>query len=490
MTFKRFRVAPFALSTAVIALLAAIAPPAGADVLDARRHFLAASGDEQFETMVGLIATGDFNGFSFQGFTQRFYRAILDFEKREGLVADGILVPDELERLKERASTFLAFANFMDYKHPTTGTELIVPRRLFDREVPYSKGISFFRNDRQLMLSFAAHPASAARFEALFDILRKPASDRSISYARLKPDFFVVNGINKGRKFYTIMRRTRYGSEGFTLTWGDDFETSASRLSTFMANRLMEGTQETDEPQQDANEATPNTTAEGEPPKNGNGDATEKPPEERFSTGTGFRVADNGLLLTNFHVAGKCKSLTVSHTGIAPVPATLVAGDEQNDLALIKTSQALDGPIATFREGPSAKAGTEIAVYGFPLAGLLSSSGNIVTGNITSLPGMGDNSNLYQISAPVQPGNSGGPVIDKQGHIVAIVVSKLNAKMVASAIDDIPQNVNFAIKGSIAQNFLDGANIKYTTSGTAENLDTPALAELAQTYTFMIGCME
>ncbi len=99
--------------------------------------------------------------------------------------------------------------------------------------------------------------------------------------------------------------------------------------------------------------------------------------------------------------------------------------------------------------------GEDIVVYGFPLPGVLSSGGNVSTGNVTALTGLGDDSRFLQISAPVQPGNGGGPLLDRSGNVVGVVVSKLNALSVASATGDVPQNVNFAIKASVALAFLE-----------------------------------
>jgi len=70
------------------------------------------------------------------------------------------------------------------------------------------------------------------------------------------------------------------------------------------------------------------------------------------------------------------------------------------------------------------------------------------------LSGLGDNQTQFQISAPVQQGNSGGPLLDRQGHVIGVVVSKLNAARVAQRTGDIPQNVNFAVKGTEALDFL------------------------------------
>ena len=95
---------------------------------------------------------------------------------------------------------------------------------------------------------------------------------------------------------------------------------------------------------------------------------------------------------------------------------------------------------------------------------------------------------MLQISAPVQPGNSGGPLIDKFGNVVGVVVSKLNALNVAAATNDIPQNVNFAIKSSIAINFLESNNLSRTTDIKTRELPPEAIAELAKMFTVRVIC--
>ena len=96
----------------------------------------------------------------------------------------------------------------------------------------------------------------------------------------------------------------------------------------------------------------------------------------------------------------------------------------------------------------------QVIAYGYPLSGLLSSSGNVSTGLIAALAGLRDDVNQMQISAPVQPGNSGGPLVDVSGAVIGVAVSKLNALIVAKLTDDIPQNINFAIKLPAVINLL------------------------------------
>jgi S1-C subfamily serine protease len=175
--------------------------------------------------------------------------------------------------------------------------------------------------------------------------------------------------------------------------------------------------------------------------------------------GSGFYVSGKGHIVTNAHVAADCKTLKV----IAPEEATaeVIAIDQANDLALLKTSISpkQHASITTSQ----AKLGQDVIAFGFPLAGVLSSSGNITTGTVSSLAGLGDNSNHLQISAPIQQGNSGGPIFDRKGSVMGIVLQKLDVARVAKATGDIPQNVNFAIKADVITRFMIAHDIQPTT---------------------------
>jgi serine protease Do len=162
-----------------------------------------------------------------------------------------------------------------------------------------------------------------------------------------------------------------------------------------------------------------------------------------------------------------------------------LARDERNDLALLATDLH---PTQTANWRLQVRQGEDIVVYGFPLTGALASGGNVTTGNVTALAGLADDSRFLQISAPVQPGNSGGPLFDRSGTVVGIMVSKLNALNVASVTGDIPQNVNFAIKAAVATAFLDAQRVTHAESAGAGVLSTPDIAERAKSFTVQVIC--
>ncbi len=207
------------------------------------------------------------------------------------------------------------------------------------------------------------------------------------------------------------------------------------------------------------------------------------PPSDSGSSGSGFFVG-KGLLLTNAHVVKDCSSISVSIGGTTS-SATVLARDEINDLAVVRTD-ASSPLLAKLRRG--VKLGEEVSVFGFPLNGLLASGGNFTRGNVTATAGLADDSRYVQISDPVQPGNSGGPLLDESGNVVGIVASKLNVMKLATITEDLAQNVNFAIKTSAIESFLEANGVAYEAGDTATRLDAPDVAAMAQQFTAIVAC--
>ena len=203
--------------------------------------------------------------------------------------------------------------------------------------------------------------------------------------------------------------------------------------------------------------------------------------------GTGFFISEKGHLLTNAHVVKGCAVVSVFHGADTPRTGRIIARDGTNDLAIIATDLTPDA-VADLRV--AVRLGEQVAAFGFPLSGLLSSGGNFTLGNITALTGLRDDSRMLQISAPVQPGNSGGPLLDEAGRVIGVVVGKLNAIKVAMVTDDLPQNINFAIKASVAQSFAESQGIPiHAASSTAPTIPPADLADRARAFTGRVECV-
>jgi S1-C subfamily serine protease len=203
------------------------------------------------------------------------------------------------------------------------------------------------------------------------------------------------------------------------------------------------------------------------------------------SSGTAFVVAP-GLLVTNHHVIDGCGSIEVIAAD-GRRPAAVVDSVEQIDLALLRV-YGLRGGVASLRTQSPTMLGEPATVFGFPLGGALSSTGNFTTGVVSSLRGLRDAAGEIQITAPVQPGNSGGPVLDRAGAVIGVVSSRLSHNYTLKATGGLPQNVNFAVALDVLSDFLAKNSVSFTAADRQAALETTQVAEMAQTFTYKISC--
>lgn len=167
-------------------------------------------------------------------------------------------------------------------------------------------------------------------------------------------------------------------------------------------------------------------------------------------------------------------------------PAPLRSADAHNDLALLRGTPSAN--IARFRSGRGVRVGDDVVVAGYPLRGVLGGGLNIGTGTVASLAGLGNDSRELQITAPVNSGNSGGPLLDQSGRVVGVIVSKVNAVKSAEVLGDVIQGANFAIKANVAQGFLDMNGVDYQFSTNSKRRKTADIAEEARGYTVLVEC--
>ena len=209
--------------------------------------------------------------------------------------------------------------------------------------------------------------------------------------------------------------------------------------------------------------------------------------KELGKTGTGFVISSNGHIVTNHHVIDGCGEITGNLSGEAPVKLRLVSSDETNDLALLQAPTPFK-EVATINQN-SVQTGDGVVAIGYPYHGLLTSDFTVTTGIVSSLSGVFNDTRHLQISAAVQPGNSGGPLLDFTGAVVGVVSGKLDALKVARATGNIPENINFAIKTGALRDFLDNSVVMYRVTERREmKKETAEIAKSARGFTLLISC--
>jgi S1-C subfamily serine protease len=213
-----------------------------------------------------------------------------------------------------------------------------------------------------------------------------------------------------------------------------------------------------------------------------------KPAVRTVLSGSGIVITPNGLILTNEHVVRQCDSLQVVLDSTRTVRATLRAADAARDLALLAVEESF--PLAVpVRQDGAPRLGEPVAVIGYPLVNVLSAQPNVSFGHVNSTVGVKGNPAQMQIDVPIQRGNSGGPVLDAAGNLIGIVVSKLDALKLAKSTGDLPQNINFAIRGDVVRSFLEAQHVDFTASSASSKLENTEIANRGTAVTVLVRCI-
>ena len=203
------------------------------------------------------------------------------------------------------------------------------------------------------------------------------------------------------------------------------------------------------------------------------------------SSGSGFAVTSDGYVVTNHHVIDGCNNVEIINRGKA-ISATVVSFDSNNDLALLKSNFK---PLHTFplrRDNPYNL--MDVYVAGYPFGYDISTPIKITEGIVSSLAGLGNNFSQIQIDAAVQPGNSGGPIIDSKGNVVGVVVSKLDLEKMMENYGVVPEGTNFGIKSNVVINFLESNNIELIEVNN-KALPKKNLGQNISNGTYYISCL-
>ena len=182
--------------------------------------------------------------------------------------------------------------------------------------------------------------------------------------------------------------------------------------------------------------------------------------KQKFCTGTGWFV-NKKCIATCWHVVNGAKKIKIELSNGRQFDARIVAKDVANDIAVLE----VNGNIGAHSELPICARGVKLSdrvfTVGYPLASLLGQKQKYTDGSISALSGIADDNRYFQISVPLQPGNSGGPLVDEKGRVIGLTSAVLNAVKTAQVTGAIPQNVNYAIKARYLVAVLDDAGIDY-----------------------------
>ena len=223
--------------------------------------------------------------------------------------------------------------------------------------------------------------------------------------------------------------------------------------------------------------AKPKNTQQAEVPR---GNTFQTPEVKTEGQGTGFFVTNNGYIITNYHVVESAKEIVIIPTDGIYRQARIVRTDPANDLAVLKVEMASTG--LWIRDSGSLSVGEEVFTTGYPLPTLQGRDQKTTFGRINSLSGLQGDIRFVQIDVPVQPGNSGGPLVDSKGRVVGIVTGRLNDLVVLKESGSLPQNVNYAVKSDymipLLRPYTQGSWRQ--TADSARTHDLPSLVKTVQ----------
>lgn len=343
----------------------------------------------------GLIWTGDFTGAATGGFGPLTYRGIQAFQKRAGVKPDGILQPREraaLDQLAARARDAVRFTRVLDAR---SGARIGVPQKLLDRTRQSPAGTVFASADGAATLELLS---PAGELQPLYDLLRTEQPGRKVAYKVLRPDWFVVSGDDRGRRFYTRVNATPGGLRGYTLTYPAGRAAEFDRIAIAVANSFETG------PAATAGNANPGLLTPAPAPAG-------VPPRQVDAARLFSGLVTGAATVVTVAAVEACASPTVDRQG-----ARVVAVDKARGLAVLEVP-GLPAP----RGGDLRSAAPSDAD---PLLALAQT----VLGRETQLSVVPAEARVPatgapRLFAPLQRGAAGAAVFDRTGALVGLVAA-------------------------------------------------------------------
>lgn len=341
------------------------------------------------------------------------------------------------------------------------GMSMALPEAILDLPEPEDSGLRWW--SRTGSLTLLTHRFEAFEAEAWHVAAAEAHSGRPGPVTRRGPDLWITSGsMSDGRSFHTR-------SERYNGVWSTVFVASGPDEADKLA--LIRASLETETPGfwdlppgghldrvvRDTLaifDAPPFWTDAGPAP--GGFGAGTLGPDGREASGTAFYIGPQ-VLVTAHHVVAGCARLALASGAVV----TVTASNTDLDIALLSTAEPAAAWLAAPGPAPDdARLGQRVHAAGYPYFGIASSALHLTGGNVSARTGLDDDARFFSFTAPVQPGNSGGPLVDSRGALVGLVVSRLSERYIAEATGSLPQNINYALHASELNEFISRNGIR------------------------------
>ena len=170
-------------------------------------------------------------------------------------------------------------------------------------------------------------------------------------------------------------------------------------------------------------------------------------PERTAVTGTGFFIGEEGIVVTALHVVDGAQEIKVRTADGQWFPAQILKRSHSTDIAILGL-ECKSCPFLRLADMAAVRQGQRVFTLGYPVAGVLGDEVKYTDGVISSLSGTQGDGSLLQVTVPIQPGNSGGPLLNEKGEVIGVVTSSAAVATFLRVTGTLPQNVNWAVKGS------------------------------------------
>ena len=375
-------------------------------------------------------------------------------------MATGFLPRRTKQGLLVAASRVYQELGFTDQTDAATGIKMLVPTNLLTQHRAASFGTHWQSGDDSIELETLAIPETQTSFPRLLRRLSE-AGGRKIEYKYVTNNLFVLSGEVGDRKFYTAVVRSGTLSQGISVSWTPAEDKIGRIVSAFLASVIKFPVA--------GDVGEPNAVPQASPPS--------------ISTGSGFSISADGVIVTNAHVVDGCGSIEVKGFGAAK-PITLDSGRDLAVIGLDKPQSIGEAKIQT----AALHLGEAVVALGYPLSDVMGNALTINPGVVSSLSGLGGDSATFTVSANVQPGNSGGPILNMRGEVVGVAQAKLDEVALLKAEGTTGGSIGFAIGATTLVDFLRPFKFNSVSGRSGDEISAEEVAGLARQFTVQVVC--